>query len=298
LRLGLVVVLVSALCSTAAAAQEAPAGRGAAGSDLLLERHFVAGAPADSATVLLDEALMYRAELIGRSGVLQLQPTAGRGNAAFLALLTGASAPGRRVYEVYPLRRGEHLLRVTGLAAGDSLTVRLLGDSVGSDARIGRRREAKRRRWTIGLQLGGVKYSDFEVGVGAASGNGIGPEGGILIGNSASRVSVFLGAGHQPAPESRYAFTWFFLEPRVRLARVGRSSVAVLGRLGRGNGGDRVTVDPSYAGGGVALTHRFSSDEGNSGFSAELRYVYGGIGNVPVRGQQLHLLSLGAAWTP
>ncbi len=268
---------------------------------LILEHRFQGPGP-DSVLITLDKSRVYRVELLGVAGSPDIRPP-GHGTPAFSALLDRDSRPGWKRYEMYPFAGGLHIARVRGLGPADTTVLRMYSDPSGSVAAQARVTRHRGRSWNIGIAASVGMHSQFLLqdagtfAVADTAPSGLGAELTFVLASSFNPVAVALGASVEPISGARTRGTWFFVEPRVRVIRLGSTEGAVLLHLAQGSF-SRSLINPVVLAGGLAITQRLSRGPLARGPAFQLRYFYGPIRNVAAQGQHAHHVWLGVEWTP
>lgn len=258
-------------------------------------RHVVAEqllAGADSSfTIELDDRRVYRLELAGPSGAPSVNLMDRRGTRAFL------NPRGDGAWELYPAASDVHLVRITSLAPGDTVRVRILVDLEEMEARRERRTERLGRSLAIGISAGAAARGGFGLdgpGSELVSG-GTELEGGLWAGVPTARFSALLGASWAGAVDDSPGITWFFAEPRVRLMQRSRMELGTSLRLGFASirNGEK---NPSIVAPGAFIAYRLTDTPTHRGPRVHVGYAYGIIDNVGGKWEKTHRGTAGLVW--
>jgi hypothetical protein len=279
--------LTLGVCTTAVAQE-------AVQRDTLVDRYFTSAAR-DTAAIVLATGRQYRAEVLGPTAGLALtRPRAGA--EAFLSPDPARTAPGHAVYEVYPRERGDHVVRISALGAGDSVRVIVAADWIGTRAQVARREDRERKRWSVGFRAGAGGRSGYPLDGFTDAGGGLMFDGGVRLASARFPVSVVLGAAVEQPGGSATRVDWFFGELEVRVFRASALQASLIGHLAEGNA-DRITIDPSYTAGGVSVVYALTRNAGRTGPALQGRYLYGKLSNIAAGPRHRHTALIGLLWT-
>ena len=279
--------LTLGVCATAVAQESVQ-------RDTLVDRYFTSAAR-DTAVIVLATGRQYRAEVLGPTAALALtRPRAGA--EAFLSPDPARTAPGHAVLEVYARERGDHVVRISGLGAGDSVRVIVAADWIGTRAQVARRDERERRRWSVGFRAGAGGRSGYPLDLITDAGGGIMIDGGVRLASARFPVSVVVGAAVEQPSGTATRVDWFYGELEVRVFRASAFQASLIGHLAEGNS-DRIAIDPSYTAAGVGVVYSLTRNAGRTGPALQGRYLYGKMGNVATGRRQRHTALIGLLWT-
>jgi len=182
------------------------------GRELLLEHRFRPDS-ADSIVVILEQHIIYWAELTGPGAPL-FQPQRRRPRPAFLVPIASGAGDQTRRFEVYALQAGPHVVSLSGLPPGTTATLRLYRDVV-ETRRIAEKLD---RELAVGVLVAGGFHSGYRLDpIGGADPHGGGDVEACILAQTA-RFGTCVGVGRQSFPDAGFVATWVFIEERVRLA--------------------------------------------------------------------------------
>jgi hypothetical protein len=296
-HLGVPAVLVA--CAPLRLAAQAVAAPAASARNLLLEHRFGADS-AERAVVTLKHGVVYRAEVEG-TGTLVIEHMRRGAPPAFLVPIAGSDTGDRRSYEVYPVRGGEHVAFLSGLAPGAVATLRLYHD-VALTREIEERHD---RGVMIGFQVDAGRHSGYRLDpTGGADPRGGGDVEGCVLADAADRFGTCIGIGRQAFPDAGYSVTWAFAEERVRvvagqLIAGRRTDLGVSVRFSRMFAAGPRNIRADLLSLGLYVTQHLAGDGMRHGWSVVAAWQHGRLGNAP----ETELLdtdrfTAGLAWIP
>jgi hypothetical protein len=269
-----------------------------AATDTALVSHVFVGGRPDTIRVWLERHDIYHLEVYGRGAKVAIKPAGRTQGDVFLARLTPDSLDAPAVFDVYPGARGEHVLVVDSLAAGDTAFVRLGVNRVETVAQGQRRTARLRSSWHFGLIADGGVHSGFAIGSGFGSQTGPRVAGGsvmemgIEFSSYDAATFLILGVSRAGAPDPSPQVTWAFVEPRVRAWRQNRLEVGVLGRLAKGNV-SQSSNDPAYVAAGLWMAYRLSGEPGAAGLAFRGSSLVGTLVSANVGSSTLGQIAIG-----
>jgi hypothetical protein len=282
----------------AAVQAQSPVAVPASDTALVLEHSFTEGT-AETVSVPLVRRVRYWAVLTG-PGNPQFIPAQRYQPAALLVAAPGRDRAGETWFELNPGESGPHYVRLTGLAEGSAVTLRVYRD----DVRTAQDDEARDHDFAVGLSLGGGIHSGYRLdpteGL-ARSGSAI---EGCLVADTGHWFSACLGGGRETLPGTDLSVTWLFLEPRARLLHTGafggrRFDLGAAVRVGQATQVGRRGISPSLLAAGLYAEQHLTSNMRQHGLSVYTAWQHGRLGNVPeTEDRDTDRFTAGLTWIP
>jgi hypothetical protein len=270
------------------------------GERILVSEHRFAPGSSDSLPLELERRVFYVLEVEGGAGepvvlpVQRYQPRA-------LVVPAGPTPSGGRRFELHTGWTGAHLARLPGIRPGAWAVLRVYRD----DRETDRAARARDRDFAVGLMLGGGWHSGYRLDpTGGDPPGGGGDLEGCVLAEAGSRLSVCLGIARQRFPDSDFAITWYFLEPRFRVWNgdpigASRTDIGVALRLAQGAETKPRNISPSQLAAGIYLVQHLAPEGRRRGWSVYLAYSHGRLGNVPeTEFRDTDRFSAGLTWVP
>lgn len=295
LQLGSVVGLLLAASVSAAAQGADPLADSA--RVLILEHQFQG--LTDTAVVTLDRRVVYWAEVSGGQEAPAFQPVRGSRWPALVVPVGEQTADGIRGFEVHPSSTGAHVVSLPDVAPGTPATLRLYRNQAETD----RLAAAHDRDFAVGLLLGGGFHTAYRLDP-VDPGHPGGDVEGCLLAETGGRFGACLGIGRQMLPHAGYALTWFFIEPRARLASgsvIGssRTDLGAALRLAQASESGPRNESPSLIAFALYITQHLAAEERRRGWRLYSAWHYGRLGNVAeTEHRSTHRFTAGLMWVP
>lgn len=264
---------------------------------LLLEHEFVG--PMDTILVTLERRVVYRVETTGSQGMPTFLSARGSRWPALVVPEDDRAANGLRRFEVHAGTTGPHVVSWSGAAADGAATLRLYRDH----AETRRMSEAHDRGFAVGLLMGGGFHTAYRLDP-LDPGHPGGDVESCVLAESGQWFSACIGMGRQALPRAGFSVTWFFLEPRARLASgrlVGssRTDLSAALRLGQASESGPRHQSPSLVAVGLYVTQHLAAQDRRRGWRLYTAWHYGRLGNVPEEElRSSNRFTAGLMWVP
>jgi len=207
--------------------------------------------------IFLQKGQVYRAEVNVGAVSFTLRPRHAGGDTPTIVEIRGGLGAAESVYEIYPFKDDEYEIKVGDFPEGETASLNIYRDIHASRRRQGIANRGS--KWQMGLEFGAGHHGNYRVSPTEQS-NKIDRAGGdyeacVLISGSGPLWGCVLGVNvHSSNAASR--ITWFYVEPRFRLAgATSRVSpeVGLLLRAAFGSSQDEALYNPKLLAPGAYL---------------------------------------------
>jgi DNA gyrase inhibitor GyrI len=297
-RLAWVLLALAPGLAPAPAQAQSPDAVASGDAPLVLEHRFVEGT-SETVTVPLTRRVRYWAVLSG-PGNPQFIPAQRYRPPALVVAATARGGDGETWFELHPGDTGPHYVRLTGLAEGSAVTLRVYRD----DAQTAHDDQARDHDFAVGLSLGAGVHSAYRLDPTAGLAESGSAIEGCLVADTGNWFSACLGGGRETLPGADLSVTWLFLEPRARLLHAGvlggrRFDLGAAVRVAQATQVGRRGISPSLLAAGLYAEQHLSSNLRQRGLSLYAAWQHGRLGNVPeTEDRDTDRFTAGLTWLP